>query len=80
MYLACATTTSFLAICRANYHTVFVQRIKNDYDDDDDYYDYENKQAEIYVERSLTPHIFCFRLTDYAGIEHQSLCFYWLVV
>ena len=25
-----------------------------------------NKQAEIYVGRPLTPHIFCFMLIDYA--------------
>jgi len=25
-----------------------------------------NKQAKIYVARSLTPHIFCFMLIDYA--------------
>ena len=35
MYLACPATTSFLAICGANYHTFFVRRIKNDDDDDD---------------------------------------------
>ena len=35
MYLACPATTSFLAICGANYRNFFVRRIKNDNDDDD---------------------------------------------
>ena len=37
MYLACPATTSFLAICGANYRTFFCINNKNDdYDDDDD--------------------------------------------
>ena len=38
-----------------------------------------NKHSQIFVKRSLTLHIFCFMLMDYAWIT-SSQCVYWLVV
>ena len=59
---ASPATTSFLAICGANYRTFFVKNIKNydddDDDDDDDYYDDDENDVQC----KLTPHwnvVFC---------------------